>query len=194
MKYLLISVSAALLSIAACKKDDNTVVKADKDVQPNQLQSVLSFSKFSISKIGSGTYEYGCFFRPKVAGKITALSCLMPDKSTYEVHLWDTTGQQLLASASINQNDTWNGGSFPITAVSVSPSKVYLISLKSTNTRWYHFRPMGSATISYPLSTNYVDFLGYLWSSATSSTSPVYPKNNDKTYIAGLADFSFKPE
>lgn len=190
----LASIALAMLFLTqSCKKDDDTV-KTPKDAQPNQIGSLLNFATFKTTKTGAGTYEYGCVFVPKVAGKITALSCLMPEIDIYSVVLWDSSSQAVLATENINNIDTLKANTKSINPVSVSAGKPYVITIKSVNKKWFNLTLFAGGNIPYPLSNQYISLTGYLWSSTTQTAAPKFPLNKDKSYIAGLADFTFQPD
>lgn len=177
---------------SSCKKTEET--KTPKDAQPNQIRSMLNFSLFKTTKTGTGTYEYGNVFIPKVDGKVTALSCLMPDIDIYSICLWDSSSQTVLASENINNNDTLYPNTKSITPVSIKSGKTYVITVKSVNKRWFEFRMLNNGSIPYPLSNQYINVTGYLWGSTTLAAEPKFPVNKSTSYISGLADFTFQPD
>lgn len=191
---LLITAGFLLNVLASCKKTTEETKTTPKDAQPNQIGSMLNFSLFKTTKTGNGTYEYGCTFTPKVNGKVTTLSCLMPDIDIYAITLWDSSSQKVLAAENINNNDTLFPNTKSITPVSLTAGKAYVITVKSVNKRWFEFRMTNSGIIPYPLSGKYITLTGYLWGSTTSAGVAKFPVNKSNTYISGLADFTFQPD
>ncbi|MBL7811579.1 MAG: DUF4082 domain-containing protein [Bacteroidetes bacterium] len=149
---------------------------------------------FKITKTGSGNYEYGCVFKPRVNGKVTALRCLMPEIDNYRVTLWDSSTKTILASVTITGDDTIYGNTVNIAPQAVKSGQPYLLSIRSIGKKWYEFRNHAGGQLSYPLSSNYIQVTGYLWKSTVAIGDPVFPTNISTTYISGLADFSFQPD
>ncbi len=180
-----------MMGVQSCKKECDVV---PKDSQPNQLGGLFNFATFKVEKQGSGIFEYGCLFKPKVNGKVTALSCLMPDIDIYSVVLWDSASKTVLANENINNLDTLKANSKSISPIAVNAGKTYLISVKSVNKRWFNFTTLAGGAIKYPLSNQYISVTGYLWQGTTLSGAPQFPLSKDNSYVAGLADFSFQPD
>src|SRR4051812_18054827 len=96
--YLLIAVSAILLSVS-CKKDS--------DNKPNgSLQTFLANTTAVDTTLilKAGSFELGNRFSASRNGTITHLGCLMPYKGLFRVSLWDAETKELMTAVQVKSD------------------------------------------------------------------------------------------
>lgn len=172
MKAKIITALFAVVTLIGCKKDDDT---PKMYAEENPLNSYLvnsGFNQKTSNFTNSGNYEFGYLFRPKVKGKINAITFKIPDNATNtRVTIWDATSKAVLRTILIPNAAANTEVKQSIDALSIDPSQKYAITYNGND--WYKRFRNDSGSTPYPIEAGNISILGYNWLYGSSQTFPL---------------------
>lgn len=188
MKAKIITALFAVVTLIGCKKDDDTPkVYAEE----NPLNSYLvnsGFDQKTANFINAGNYEFGYLFKPKVKGKINAITFKIPDNATnIRVTIWDATSKAILRTIVIPSAAANTEVKQSIDALSIDPSQKYGITYNGND--WYKRFRNDSGSTPYPIEAGNISILGYNWIYGSSQT---FPLTSSTDYYGGDLSFVFQ--
>lgn len=189
MKAKIITALFAVVTLIGCKKDDDTPAKAYPEENP--LTAYLQNSGFNQkvdALIDASTYEFGYKFKPKVKGKINAVTFKIPDNATnVRVTIWNADSKTVLRTIVIPTVVKDTELTQSIDALSLDTSVNYCISYNG-NDWYYRTRTNGSAT-TYPIEAGNLLITGYQYG---STLSQIFPNSSSISYYAGDLSIVFQ--
>ena len=191
MKTKIITALFAVITLIGCKKDEDTPpAKVYPEENPLSLYLTNSgFNQHTDNTVNYGTkFESGFKFRPKVKGKINAITFKIPDNaSNVWVTIWNADTQAVLrtivipavtANVEIKQN---------IDVLNIDPSTAYTISYNGDD--WYLRRRTDYSNVIYPIDAGNISILSYNYKEVSTQT---YPNNIQLNYYVGDLSIVFQ--
>lgn len=173
-------------TISGCKKKEDQPTPAKVYAEENPLSAFLTTTGLNQSNgsfTNSTSFEMGFGFKPKVKGKIKAITVKVPyANSSLKVTIWDKASGSALKSFYVNIPNADQEVSLAIPDLEVAKNSEYVISI-NTN-KFYNHKRSDNANISYPIDAGNISITG----SFTSSTAaiPTSPRGYEFT-----GDYSF---
>lgn len=192
MKATIITTLIASLVLVGCRKDDD---KPEPKVYPEENPLALylqnsGFSQKTTNFINSGNYEFGYNFKPKVKGKINAITFKIPDNATdVRVTIWNATTKAVIRTIIIPSAVANTELKQDIDPLYVEAGTEYLISYRGDD--WYKRYKSDDSNATYPIDAGNVSMTGYRWGSPATS-SQTYPVNTSSKYYGGDLSIVFQ--
>lgn len=188
MKTKILSALFAIVLLVSCKDDDD---KQKNFPEENPLAAYIQSSGFSqktTNFINSSDYEFGYKFKPKVKGKINALTFKIPDNaSNVRVTIWNAATQEVLRTITIPSVTANSEVRQNIDPMSIDPAQEYLITYNGND--WYERKKNDGTNTTYPIDAGNISITGYRWHGTTSQS---YPVNASSHYYAGDLSIVFQ--
>ncbi len=176
-----------LLMLSSCSSDDTKNIYSEE----NPLMTYLyksGFNETTTNFINAGSYEFGYKFKPKVKGKINAITFKIPDNATdVRVTIWDADTQDILRTTVIPSVTANVEVRTEIEPLNLSADKNYLIIYNGND--WYTRQKTDGSATTYPIDAGNITITGYHYNSGTAQNFPV-PTSN--TYYAGDLSIVFQ--
>lgn len=188
--YSSLILAVFFIVLVSCKKDEDPGVKPGETV----MVSLLEESTWTQTTASAVSWELGYVFSTSVNGKITKLSCKMPEPGIYTVSLWEQTGKSLLRQKTIEQSTPEKFSEAGIDEFLVEKDKKYVISINTV--------VGGSAKKFYAISNSNSNIFPIVRGSILIQSSvykaiatPKFPDGGSETgRMFGFADFTFIPD
>lgn len=174
----------------SCSKSKSKVYPEEN---PLALYLKLSgFDQKSENYINSGVYEFGYNFKPKVKGKINAVTFKIPsDATNIRVTIWDVATKFPLKTFTISSVVANKEITQKIDPFAVTAGTNYLLSYKGAH--WYRRSKSSNSDAIYPIEAGNIWITGYSWG-ATTLNEYIYPQQTmSKNYYAGDLSIVFQP-
>ncbi|WP_188753929.1 DUF4082 domain-containing protein [Parapedobacter defluvii] len=178
--------------LMSCSKDDDTPApKVYPEENPLTLYlSNSGFNQKATNFINSGTYEFGYSFKPKVKGKINAVTFRIPDNATnVKVTIWDAATKAPLRSVVIPNAVANTELRQAIEPLEISTDTEYLVSYNGRS--WYKRQKTDGSIAAYPVEAGNILITGFRWG-ATTSADQKYPVTVSKDYYGGDLSIVFQ--
>lgn len=190
--YLSVLALAALMTLISCDKDDDktATVKPSENIMTTLLQETT----WTQNTAAAVSWELGYVFSTSSAGKITKLSCKMPEPGSYTVSLWDQTTKALLRQKTLEQSTPDKFVEAGIDEFPVEKDKKYVISINTV--------VGGSAKKFFTISNTNANIFPIARGSILVQSSvykavatPKFPDGGAETgRMYGFSDFTFIPD
>ena len=189
MKPFFTLLTVGILFLTSCKKDDDDKITTYPEENP--LEKYLELSKFNektSNVINSSNYEFGYKFKPKLKGKINAITFKIPDYATnIRVTLWNANDKTIVRTITIPKADANIEVKQNIDPIALDPSQEYLLTYNGND--WYERKRGDGSNTTYPIDAGNISITGYRWQSGTAQT---YPNTSALYYYAGDLSIVFQ--
>ncbi len=194
MKSKIIILLLSIVTLTACSKNDDQPAAAKVYPEENPLALYLTNSGFNqktTNFINSGTYEFGYNFKPKVKGRVGAVTFKIPAPATnVRVTIWDAATKVPLRTAVIPNVVANTEVRQSIDPLDVTAGTNYLLSYNGDD--WYKREKTDGSDSVYPIDAGNILITGYCWGSTTPAAQ-TYPVNTtSKNYYAGDLSIVFQ--
>ena len=174
-----------------CSNDDDTTARSSYPDE-NPLTGYLSqtgFDEVTVLRTNqSSYYEQGLSFTPKVKGQINAITVKAPNANpSLKITLWDFDAQTVLRTETVNVVNANTEYTFPITALTLTKDKHYMISM-NTNNDYYRYRTDVNNVI-YPILIGNIEINSYQW---RTGNSQIFPNITENHIYVGDCSFVFQ--
>lgn len=177
-----------LMTIIACKEEEETKFGSSVSPVQNVVNSIGSFTYFRDEPTVMATQ-----FKSSKDGRITEFG-IRAGKGTYTISLWDSSAQSVISSAQITASDSTVFIYKDITDVNIVSNKTYIISMFNSiaeggsGTQVYRYGITG-----FPFTQGDITLVGSYYRNTPNPTA--FPAGVLQTnLINGIADFKFEPE
>src|SRR5690606_38715858 len=135
LKILFTIILAALL-FTACKKDGTDETKKYPEENPQALYLEKSgFDQEVINFINDAYVEQGFKFKPKVKGKINAVTLKIPDnESNARVTIWNADTKTVIRTITVQSVIAHTEARSDIDPLDIVPTETYIISFNGNDT------------------------------------------------------------
>jgi hypothetical protein len=172
--------------IFSCKKENKSQAVTYKEENPlNSFLLTTGLNQSASAFINPATFEMGFAFKPKVKGKIKAITVKLPySNSSLKVTIWDKATGSVLKSVYVNVPNADQETTSAIDEIVLNQNAEYVISINSS--KFYNHRRTDMSNINYPVDAGNITITG----SYTSNSNPVTIPNNPRGYEF-TGDYSF---
>lgn len=188
----IVLVFALLLTITACRKDD------DPEPEPpavfpveNPLSAFMaSLSDTTPLTVNAASYEVGLVFTPKVKGTLNGIQVKIPTvNSTLRVTLWDTATNAIISTEIVNVTAANTVITKNISPLALVKDKQYTITMNTDS--YFYYGSVGSpALTAYPLTIGNIIFNNFIYTPGT--TPATYPTTISPGEYAGELNVVFQ--
>lgn len=190
--YLSVIVMIASMTLISCGKDDDEAV----NVKPSEniMTTLLQEPTWTQTTASAVSWELGYVFSTSSTGKITKLSCKMPEPGSYTVSLWDQTTKTLLRQKTLEQSTPEKFVESGIDEFLVEKDKKYVISINTVvgGSAKKFFTISNANTNIFPIARGSILVQSSVYKAIAT---PKFPDGGAETgRMYGFADFTFIPD
>jgi len=177
LKILFTIILAALL-FTACKKDGTDETKKYPEENPQALYLEKSgFDQEVINFINDAYVEQGFKFKPKVKGKINAVTLKIPDnESNARVTIWNADTKTVIRTITVQSVIAHTEARSDIDPLDIVPTETYIISFNGNDT--YSRRRTDFSDAPYPIDAGNISVLSAHYTSGQAQAFPTYTMLN----------------
>lgn len=191
MNFLKLTAATFCLTVIlwSCKKDDPApTVYPVEDVSTGYINAT-GFNGPVVNEINVSSSEFGLEFKPTVKGRITSLSCKLPDVRTdLRATIWRKfPSPTVIGTYTFNIAAANTNYEFDIPDVDLVKDSTYFISMNSND--YYERSKVGSGNTNYPVTVGNIIFNAYKYENGESQT---YPTETVLDYYGGDLFFKFQ--
>jgi len=192
IRTLLTLLALVTFLLSSCSKDDDD----SPEVKPgeNIMTTLLQETTWTQNTSTAVSWELGYVFSTSSTGKITKLSCKMPEPGSYTVSLWDQTTKALLRQKTLEQSTPEKFVEAGIDEFLVEKDKKYVISINTVvggSAKKYFTISNTNANI-FPISRGSILVQSSVYKSVAT---PKFPDGGAETgRMYGFSDFTFIPD
>ena len=184
MKTTILLAILAFFSIMGCRKDDENP-QPNVYSEENPLDVYLKNTGFNqrtqivyyTDNQSANFWESGYLFKPKVKGKINAITLKIPDnEKDVRVTIWDVSTQLALKTIIVPEVFANVEVKHSIEPMMIDPSKEYLISFNGNDC--YIRKKTDETATTYPVDAGNISILAFHRNNSTIQTYPITARNN----------------